>query len=103
MTAVRKSHPSQWRPDAGRLRARLELELKRREAKWPEVAAAALVARGMAGVGVEEWARTAGVAAEVVRRTEAGALAPSEVPVTLARRCHATAVPPERTDTKELP
>lgn len=85
----------------GRLRARLELELRDRDAAWPDVAAAALVARGLAGVGIEEWAQVTGVTAEWVRRTEAGAVEPGDVPAPLARRCHALAVPPACTDTEE--
>lgn len=102
MTSVREPHPSQsWRPDVGRLWARLELELRRRDAPWPETGAAALVARGRAGAGVEEWATSVGLPVGLVRRTEAGAVAPSDVPLPLAERCHAAAVPLLRNDPEE--
>ena len=101
MTAPRSSHPSHWRPDAGRLLARMEDELRRREAPWPDVGASALVARALTGAGVEEWAQVTGVAAEWVRRTEAGAVEAGDVPAPLARRCHTAAVLPRRTDPEE--
>jgi hypothetical protein len=69
-------HPSTaWRPDLDRCRWRLTERLEDDvEAPWPELGAAALIARGTTGLRLEQWAEQVGVDMEIVEAAEAGAL-----------------------------
>jgi hypothetical protein len=81
MSPRRDTHPSAaWRPDLDRLRDRLADELRRRDAPWPELGAAALVARGLAGADLEHWSRATGVGEEVVADVERGCRAAGDIP-----------------------
>lgn len=99
MTAPRTSHPAaSWRPDLARLLQRLEEEVRRRQAPWPEVAASALLARGVEGCEQSTWAARLRIQLDFLQQVEAGSVAAGDVPPPLAARCHAVLVPTERTD-----
>lgn len=92
-------HPSwSWRPDVGRLERRLADELRARASPWPDVGAAAVMARGMSGDQREAWAEMHGVSEDELEAIEQGRTRPAAVPrsllAVLARRAalaHVTA------------
>ena len=81
-----KRHPARaWRPDLERCARVLAEQLEHEGARWPEYAAAALVARGSVGMSLHQWARRLDVSSELVASAEAGALSPEEWPDQLWR------------------
>lgn len=86
VTAARRRHPSMRSPvPSDRLRDRVADALGLHGARWPEVAAGILEARGRSGLAPEEFARRAGVDVDVLRRAEAGELARDALPGCLRR------------------
>lgn len=82
------SHPSlAWRPDLDGARRRLTERMDAEGAPWPDVAAAAVVARGAAGLDRASWAAQLQVLDEVVEAVEAGTVAADEVPASLRFAC----------------
>jgi ribosome-binding protein aMBF1 (putative translation factor) len=85
LRAARARHPAA----TGRVgdRTRLERALADRLAAaglaHPQVAAAAMAARGAAGLTVEAWARRLGVPESVVLAVEGGEVGPDALPATL--------------------
>ncbi len=75
-----------WRPDVARLAARIAAELARGGAAHPHVGAAALAARGVAGVGIDEFAEELGVEGVELAAIEAGEVPLARLPEALVRR-----------------
>lgn len=84
MRVERRHHPAtSWRPDLGRLAGRLEAELRARASPWPDVGAAATVARGLAGMTAEKWAAEHGMTEDEVHQMEVGQRTWDELPATV--------------------
>jgi hypothetical protein len=84
MTPARMHPSSAWRPNLDRCRWVLTEQLEGEGAEWSEYAAAALVARGVTGMTLEQWARELRVPSEVVGSAEAGELSPERWPAALS-------------------
>jgi hypothetical protein len=69
-----------WATDLDALRRRLAERLRRSGASHPDVAAAALAARGDVGLTVEEWALMTGVEGWAIDEVERGDVAWGDVP-----------------------
>jgi hypothetical protein len=81
-------HPSlAWVPDLDLARRRLAAGTKIEGVPWPEVAAAALVARGALGLDRATWAERLQVDEAVVTAVEAGVVAEPDVPPALVQAC----------------
>jgi hypothetical protein len=80
--AARSRHPSanRWRPDRGRLLERLAERARARGARWPRVAAAVLVLRGIAGDDPFTFAGRLGITVAALRHLEQGSVPPSAIP-----------------------
>jgi hypothetical protein len=79
--AARRRHPCMRSPvGEDHVHRRVAAALGRAGAPHPEVAAAILAVRGVAGLEPEAFARRAGVDAALLRRAEAGELARHELP-----------------------
>lgn len=78
-------HPSgrAWRPDRAVLAERVAERAGRDGARWPRVAAATLVIRGLAGDEVATFAARLGLAEDEVNALERGEVPPSGVPARL--------------------
>lgn len=72
-----------WRPDHALLAERMAGRAARDGARWPRVAAAALVIRGLAGDDVEAFAVRLGLTHGEVAELERGEVAPHDVPARL--------------------
>ncbi len=84
--AARRRHPSTRSPvPVDWLRDRVADSLGLHGARWPEVAAGILEARGRSGLDRHEFARRAGVDPAVLARAEAGELARDALPGCLRR------------------
>ena len=82
--STRVRHPSlAWTPDLELCRRRLADELRDGGAPWPDVGAAALVARGAAGLDRSAWAVELRVREDEVVAAEAGLLSADECPWTI--------------------
>jgi hypothetical protein len=82
---ARRRHPSAraQRPDLQPLATRLTAGFAHLHLEHPEVAAAAVLARGATGRTIEGFARGHGLAPEVVAAVEAGDVPGDQVPVPL--------------------
>jgi hypothetical protein len=81
-------HPSlAWVPDLDVALGVLTRRLAAEGVHWPEIAAAALVARGAAGVDRASWATQLLVSAALVSAVEAGEVPLPDVPASLRRAC----------------
>jgi hypothetical protein len=82
---ARRRHPSARgsRADLQPLAARLAAGFRHLHLAHPEVAAAAVLARGASGRTIEGFAQGHGLAPEIVASLEAGEVPCDEVPVTL--------------------
>ena len=69
-----------WTTDLDALRGRLAERLRQRGARHPDVAAAALAARGSRGVTVEEWSLMTGIEGWRIDDVERGDVAADAVP-----------------------
>ena len=71
-------HPSMeaWRPDIERMARRVAERLAGEGCGWPELAAAALTTRGIAGLDRRRWARVLGLDYSIVEGLEEGRLSP---------------------------
>jgi hypothetical protein len=78
-------HPSgrAWRPDRAVLAERVAQRAAGGGARWPRVAAATLVIRGLAGDDVATFAARLGLATDDVAALERGDVAPSHLPARL--------------------
>ena len=78
-------HPGRraWRPDRALLAERMAGRAARDGARWPRVAAAALVIRGLAGDDVNVFATRLGLTHGQVAELERGEVAPQDVPARL--------------------
>jgi hypothetical protein len=80
--AARTRHPSARtpRPDRTRLLERLAERFRTGGARWPRVAAAMVVLRGISGDDVTTFARRVGISAGALVRLESGGLPITAVP-----------------------
>lgn len=81
----RTRHPSAWRPDLALLAERLAADLRGRDSPWPDVGAAAVVARGLAGERMKAWAAMHEGTEDEMRAIEEGQRPHDELPGSLRR------------------
>ncbi|MBN2623355.1 MAG: hypothetical protein JXA83_08310 [Acidimicrobiales bacterium] len=80
--AARRRHPTAraWAPDRARLLRRLAARAEARGARWPRVAAAVVLLRGVTGDDRPGFAHRLGVPEDVLAHLEAGDLPADAVP-----------------------
>jgi hypothetical protein len=81
----KQRHPSArtWRPDRRRLLERLAQRATLGGARWPRVAAAVLLLRGIAGDDAAAFADRLGIGIAALERLEGGLSPPDAIPVRL--------------------
>lgn len=78
-------HPSggPWQPDIARMTARISQVVEASGGEWPELAAAALAARGTAGAEAGPWAGLFGLSEAALDAIERGEVPGDQVPLRL--------------------